>query len=88
VLANACHLFASRCIEGLSVNEERAAAFVEQSLAMATALNPRIGYDAAAALAREAAATGKTVRQLCLEKQILPADELERLLDPRRMTGG
>jgi fumarate hydratase class II len=87
VLANACHLFASRCIDGLVANEARAAAFVEQSMAMATALNPRIGYDAAAALAREAAATGKTVRELALEKNLLPADELERLLDPRRMTG-
>jgi fumarate hydratase class II len=87
VLSNACHLFASRCVEGLTANEARAQAFVEQSLAMATALNPRIGYDAAAAIAREAAATGKTVRQLCLEKNILPADELERLLDARAMTG-
>jgi fumarate hydratase class II len=87
VMTNACHLFASRCIDGLVANEARAAAFVEQSMAMATALNPRIGYDAAAALAREAAATGKTVRQLAIEKNLLPADELERLLDPRRMTG-
>jgi fumarate hydratase class II len=87
VLSNACHLFASRCVDGLVANEARATAFVEQSLAMATALNPRIGYDAAAAIAREAAATGKTVRQLCLEKRLMPPDELERLLDPRRMTG-
>jgi fumarate hydratase class II len=87
VLSNACHLFASRCIDGLVANEARATAFVEQSLAMATALNPRIGYDAAAAIAREAAATGKTVRQLCLEKQLVPPDELEQLLNPRRMTG-
>jgi fumarate hydratase class II len=87
VLANACHLFASRCIDGLVANEARATAFVEQSMAMATALNPRIGYDAAAALAREAAATGKTVRELAIEKNLLPAEELERLLDPRRMTG-
>jgi fumarate hydratase class II len=87
VLSNACHLFASRCIDGLVANEARATAFVEQSLSMVTALNPRIGYDAAAAIAREAAATGKTVRELCLEKNILPPDELARLLDPRSMTG-
>jgi fumarate hydratase class II len=87
VLGNACHLFASRCIDGLQANEKRCAELVEQSLAMATALNPRIGYDAAAALAREAAASGKTVRQLCLEKKVLPPEEIERLLDPRRMTG-
>jgi fumarate hydratase class II len=87
VLSHACALFASRCVEGLAANEERAAALVEQSLALVTALNPRIGYDAAAAIAREAAATGKTVRQLCLEKQVLPPEELERLLDARGMTG-
>jgi fumarate hydratase class II len=87
VLSNAVTLFASRCVDGLVANEARATAFVEQSLAMATALNARIGYDAAAAIAREAAATGKTVRQLCLEKNVLPADELERLLDARAMTG-
>jgi fumarate hydratase class II len=87
VLSQACQLFASRCVRGLTANEARATAFVEQSLAMATALNARIGYDAAAAIARESAATGKTVRELCVEKKILPPDELDRLLDPKRMTG-
>jgi fumarate hydratase class II len=87
VLSQACQLFASRCVRGLTVNEARATAFVEQSLAMATALNARIGYDAAAAIARESAATGKTVRELCVEKKILPPDELDRLLDPKKMTG-
>jgi fumarate hydratase class II len=87
VLSQAVQLFASRCVRGLTVNEARTTAFVEQSLAMATALNARIGYDAAAAIARESAATGKTVRELCVEKKILPPDELDRLLDPKKMTG-
>jgi fumarate hydratase class II len=87
ILANGTRLFASRCVEGLVANEERCAALVEQSLAMVTALNSRIGYDAAAAIAKESVATGKTVRELCLEKNLLPPDELERLLDARRMTG-
>jgi fumarate hydratase class II len=87
ILTSACRLFASRCIEGLEANQERCNAMVEQSLAMVTALTPRIGYDAAAAIAHEALATGKTVRQLCVEKNVLPPDELERLLDPRAMTG-
>ena len=52
-----------------------------------TALAPRIGYDAAAALAHEATTRGMTIRALCLEKNVLPADELARLLDARRMTG-
>src|SRR3954468_25037624 len=87
ILANGARLFASRCVEGLEPNEERCAALIEQSLAMVTALNPRIGYDAASAIARESVKTGKTVRELCLEKKVLPPDELERLLDARSMTG-
>jgi len=87
ILSNGCRLFASRCVEGLEANEERCNALIEQSLAMVTALNPRIGYDAAAAIARESVKTGKTVRALCLEKKVLPPDELARLLEPRSMTG-
>ncbi len=87
ILSNGCRLFASRCVEGLEANQERCNALIEQSLAMVTALNPRIGYDAAAAIAKESVKTGKTVRELCLEKNVLPADELARLLDPRSMTG-
>jgi fumarate hydratase class II len=53
---------------------------------MATGLNPYLGYQQAAALAKEAFATGKTIRELCREKKILPDDELEKALDPWRMT--
>jgi len=67
---------------------ERCAELVELSLAMVTALAPKIGYDAAAAIAKESVATGKTVRQLCVEKQVLPPDELERVLDARAQTFG
>ena len=87
ILANGARLFASRCVEGLEANEDRCEALVEQSLAMVTALNERIGYDAAAAIAKESVKTGKTVRELCLEKKVLPPDELARLLDARAMTG-
>ena len=61
---------------------------VERSLVMVTALAPKIGYDAAAAIAKEAFASGRTVRELCLEKRLLPPDELDELLDPRQMTEG
>ena len=87
ILANGCRLFASRCIEGIEPNQERCAALIEQSLAMVTALNEAIGYDKAAAIAHESFKTGKTVRQLCLDKKVLPPAELDRLLDARRMTG-
>ncbi|HXU81020.1 MAG TPA: class II fumarate hydratase [Polyangia bacterium] len=87
ILASACRLFADRCVQGITANVERCESLVEQSLALVTALNERIGYDAAAAIAKESVATGKTVRQLCLEKNVLPPKELEELLDARRMTG-
>jgi fumarate hydratase, class II len=87
ILAAGSRLFASRCVEGLEPNEERCAALIEQSLAMVTGLNEAIGYDAAAAIAKESVKTGKTVRELCLEKNVLPKEQLDRLLDARRMTG-
>jgi fumarate hydratase class II len=87
ILAAGSRLFAARCVEGIEPNAERCAALIEQSLAMVTGLNEAIGYDAAAAIAKESVKSGKTVRQLCIEKNVLPQAELDRLLDARRMTG-
>ncbi|TYO95434.1 fumarase class II [Geothermobacter ehrlichii] len=87
LLANAAQLFADRCVDGLQADRERCEEMVEKSLAMVTALAPEIGYDRAADLAKQAFAEGKTIREICLEKEILPAERLERLLDPRPQTG-
>lgn len=81
ILAGAALVFAEKCIAGLTANRERCTENVEKSLAMVTALVPRIGYDRAAALAKEAGETGKTVRQVALEKEILPEEELAALFD-------
>ncbi|MEM8930411.1 MAG: class II fumarate hydratase [Acidobacteriota bacterium] len=88
ILANLSTLLAERCVDGLQANEDRAAELVEGSLAMCTSLAPIIGYDQAASIAKEAFATGRTVRQIAQEREVLPADELERVLDPRGMTEG
>ena len=88
ILANGSRLFASRCVAGLQANPERCAELVERSLSLATALLPRLGYDGAAAVVNQAVATGKTLRQICLEQKLIDADELDRLLDPRAMVGG
>ena len=88
ILANSSRLLADRCISGLQANAQRCEALVEESLAMVTALAPAIGYDQAAEIAKEAFATGRTVRELCTEKQVLPSDELQRILDARAQTGG
>ncbi|HKH47767.1 MAG TPA: class II fumarate hydratase [Thermoanaerobaculia bacterium] len=88
ILANASRLLAETCVEGIEANRERCAELVERSLAMVTSLVPKIGYDAAAEIAKESVKTGKTVRELCREKKVLPEDELREALDPWGQTEG
>jgi fumarate hydratase class II len=88
ILAAAARLLADRCVVGLTADQERIRQLVDRSLALATALAPAIGYDAAADIAKEAHATGRTIREVARERQVLPPEELERVLDPRRMTEG
>jgi fumarate hydratase class II len=84
LLSAAASNFSSRCIEGLTATD-RGPALVEQGLMLATALAPVIGYDAAATLAKEALKSGRTIRELALERGMDPA-EVDRLLDPASMT--
>ncbi len=87
LLASVSRLLADKCIEGLEPDAQRCSEFIEQSLAMCTALAPEIGYDAAAELAKEAYATGQTIRQIITEKGLIENDRLSVLLDPRKQTG-
>jgi fumarate hydratase class II len=84
LLAAAADNFSARCIEGL-VATERGPQLVEQGLMLATALAPVIGYDEAATLAKDAFKSGRTIRELALERG-MDAAELDRLLDPAAMT--
>jgi len=86
LLAASAANFTERCIRGIQANKERCNDLIEKSLAMCTALAPEIGYDAAASIAKEAYETGKTVRQIAVEKQILPPKRLKEILNPLRMT--
>jgi fumarate hydratase, class II len=86
LLRNACDVFAEKCVAGITANEERCRELVELSMAMVTSLAPKIGYDRAAEIAKESARTGKTVREICREKKILPEGELNEALDPVKMT--
>jgi fumarate hydratase class II len=88
ILGNAARLLAEKCVEGIEANRERCEELVEKSLAMVTSLVPKIGYDAAAEIAKESVKTGKTVRELCRERQVLPEDELREALDPWAQTEG
>jgi fumarate hydratase class II len=85
LVAHGVTLFDQKMIEGLEPECARIEAGVEQSLALATALVPSIGYDRAAEVARVAEAEGKTVRQVAREKELIPPEELDRLLDHKRL---
>jgi len=86
LLAASAVNLADRCVSGIRANIERCNEMVEKSLAMCTALAPVIGYDAAAAIARESYQTGKTVREIALAKKIMSPKRLTEILDPMRMT--
>jgi len=86
LLAASAENLSRQCIPGIEANAERCNEMVEKSLAMCTALAPEIGYDAAAAIAKESYRTGKTVREIALEKKIMAPKRLKEILDPMRMT--
>jgi fumarate hydratase class II len=87
LLANVSTVFFDKCITGLAANIDRCEQLIEQSLAMVTALAPKLGYNAAADLAKEAHTTGQTIRELVLAKGLLDETELNGLLDARKQTG-
>ncbi len=80
LLAAAADVFAQKCIDGIDANEEACAGYIEQSLALATGLVPRIGYDQAAAVSKKAYKTGKTIRQVVLDENILSEKEFDQWL--------
>jgi fumarate hydratase, class II len=86
ILTNAIRVFEARCVRGMTADAEQCAHWLERSPALVTALAPKIGYAAAAKLAKEALATGLTVKQLVMEKQVLTGEELDDVLDLRAMT--
>lgn len=86
LLSRVCTVFVDKCISGIEADEERCGEIIEQSLAMCTSLAPIIGYDNAAAIAKEAYASGRTVREVAREKGVLSDEELDRVLDPFSMT--
>lgn len=91
LLARGATVLSEKCVAGISADEARCRELIELSLSMVTSLVPKIGYDRAAVIAKESVATGRSVRDLCSERLGelgLTAEELDELLDPRRMSGG
>jgi aspartate ammonia-lyase len=86
LVGNASRVLAERCVDGIEADEAQCAYWLERSPALVTALAPKIGYAEAAKLAKEAIATGLTVKELVVKKGILERKELEEVLDLRAMT--
>jgi fumarate hydratase class II len=87
LLANTANVFAEKCVEGIRANEEGARRSAESTLAAATALNPVIGYDKGAEIVKEAAASGRMLRDVALEKGVDP-ETYDEAMDLREMARG
>jgi len=85
ILTNYLPVFRRKCVEGITVNEKRCAQHLEKNPALATFLSPYIGYLEAAKIAKQALEEGRSVKEIALEKGLLKPDELERILDPKRL---
>ncbi|MFW5974171.1 MAG: lyase family protein, partial [Natrialbaceae archaeon] len=86
LITNGSEVFAEKFVRKLEANEEFCAERVEQSMALATALNPAIGYDKASEVAKAALKEGKSVREVAIEKGYLTEEEADEVLDPAKMT--
>ncbi|MBW3583431.1 MAG: class II fumarate hydratase [Euryarchaeota archaeon] len=86
LLTNVSRVFADKCVKGIEANEAHARDLIEKSMAMVTSLNPYIGYDKAAKIAKTAHESGRTVREVAKEMSGLDDETLDRALDPKKMT--
>ncbi len=86
IMNNVFRAFTENCLKDIEANEERMKEYVEKSVGVLTAVNPHIGYEIAARLAREAILSGRSIRELCIESGVLTTDQLDLILDPYEMT--
>lgn len=86
ILTNALHVFTERCVAGIEADEAQCAYFLHRSVGLATILNPAIGYNAAAEIAKESVATGKSLRELVLERCLLTEAQMDNMIGDTRQT--
>lgn len=86
IMKNVFHAFTENCLKDIEANESRMKEYVEKSVGVLTAVNPHIGYEIAACIAREAILSGRSIRELCIEEGVLTAEQLDLILDPYEMT--
>jgi len=84
-LTGAVQTFVDRCVSGITANRERCAELVEESVGVITAICPQVGYKKSAKVAKKAIATGKSVREVLKEENLMSEDEIETILDPKTM---
>src|SRR5581483_930396 len=88
ILRQALLTLRTRCVDGIAANEARERELLERSTAVATALSPYIGYAATAEIAKDSVRTGRTIRELVLERRLLPPEQLDQILSVDAMTRG
>ncbi len=86
IMTNVFTVFRTHCLRGISANKKRMEAYVNNSVGVITAINPHVGYETAASIAREAIVSNRPVREIVLEKGVLTAEELDTILHPFEMT--
>lgn len=87
ILTNTLRAFRTKCIDGITANEDVVKAYIERSIGIVTALNPVLGYEKATELAAEAMKTGKGILELVREQKLLTEEQIQEILDPKKMTG-
>ena len=86
ILKNTMRVLATKCVDGIVANEERCRYYANATISIAAALNPYIGYAAAAEIAKESIQTGRTITEIALERKLVDEGTLRKILDPMRMT--
>jgi len=87
LLADSANSFTDNCVVGITANEDRIKKIVNESLMLVTALNPHIGYDNAAKIAKKAHAEGKTLKEVTLELGLLTSEKFDEVVRPEQMVG-
>jgi aspartate ammonia-lyase len=86
ILTNMLQVFTDKCVRGITANQKRCEFYSQSTVSLATALNPYIGYQKAAEIAKESVATGRSIIDIAREKKLLSQKDIEEILDPVRMT--
>jgi aspartate ammonia-lyase len=86
ILANMLRQLTEKCIVGITANEKRNVFYAQSTVSLATALNPYIGYEKAAEIAKESVLTGRSIIEIAREKKLLTEKQIAEILDPKRMT--